>query len=100
MYIINLVNMPILIFAVYNVALNKPAYQHTDVYWDRFFWTADKAVDNCLLRDLPDYQRCCSSSQPLKDTEYPENYWRLNLTRPYEVVKIEIYAREGRPLSA
>ena len=72
--------------------MGKPATQHTDLYWAEFNWTADKAVDDCLDRTDPEFSRCCSASQVMPPQKQ-DNYWRLNLTRQYEVERIVIYGR-------
>ena len=70
-----------------NVALNKTATQFSDLDYI-FFWTADKAVDGCSLRDDPDNQECCSATQGGM-----ENFWTVDLEQQYLVNRIAITAR-------
>ena len=70
-----------------NVALHKPANQSYPFTDDQFTWTADKAVDGCLLRN-PYKGRCCSCTGSFID-----NYWHLNLKDTYQVQRIDIYGR-------
>ena len=77
-----------------NVALGKPAEQYNDLDYG-FIWSADKAVDGCLDRNNPDVQACCSASEPQTADEEQYNYWKLNLTREYEVKRIIVYGRTG-----
>ena len=81
--------------AVVNVATGKPAEQKRD-WSDSFTWSADKAVDGCYLRDFPEVQGCCSASVlDLNFDDPADNYWRVNLTRLYQVESIVIYPRIG-----
>ena len=52
-------------------------------------------MDGCYLRDDPENQGCCSASIPVPPDDTADNYWRLNLTRLYQVERIVIYARTG-----
>ena len=82
--------------SVVNVAVNQTATQQNTLNYgppggEAFDWTADKAVDNCLLRDDADTQQCCSAT----DADPTINYWDLTLARRYEIEEIKIYARTG-----
>ena len=77
-----------------NVALNKPATQFSTLDY-LFFWTADKAVDGCLLRDDPDNQQCCSATEG-----GPENFWTVDLQGQYLVSRIIVTGRPaGKPVN-
>ena len=75
------------IFTGENVALNKPATQFSTLDYF-FFWTADKAVDGCLLRDDPDNQQCCSATEGGF-----ENFWTVDLQEQYLVYRIVVTGR-------
>ena len=53
-------------------------------------------MDGCKLRDDPENEACCSASiLDLNFDDPADNYWRVNLTRLYQVQSIVIYARKG-----
>ena len=83
------------LFTVVNVAVGKPAQQHTDLTYEEFDWTADKAVDGCLNRTYPDSSQCCSASLIQDPDVQADNFWRVDLTRQYEVKTIVIFRRGG-----
>ena len=72
-----------------NVAFNKTASQLQTVNQNGFEWTADKAVDGCILRDNPEIQRCCSSTQGTANV----NFWMVDLGRPYIISELIIYGK-------
>lgn len=56
------------------------------------YWPAGRAVDGCLLRDMPDTQNCCSASN-VTVAQKTTNYWKLNLQEQFEVQQVDIYGR-------
>lgn len=77
------------------MALNKPAEQLTDLDY-LWFWTADKAVDGCYLRNDPNNinDQCCATSDA-----FAGNYWKVDLVGTYMVDQIVIYSRgDGKSL--
>ena len=76
-----------------NVALRKPTNQTSDVDYAGWVWSADYAVDGCPDRDMPDQQRCCSTTVPTQ--EKPDNVWRVFLLQSYIIDLIIVYGRSG-----
>ena len=70
--------------------MNKSASHLSSLNYAGFNWTADKAVDGCLLRDDPDTQQCCSCSEGAGT----DNFWRVDLGQQYTVNDIVIYGRQ------
>ena len=72
------------------MALNKPARQFKDLFWENFTWTADKAVDGCVDRDFPDLSQCCSCNVGGGN----ESFWIVDLEEQFSVVSVVAYGRD------
>ncbi|XP_052791564.1 multiple epidermal growth factor-like domains protein 11 [Mya arenaria] len=78
--------------AVDNIALNKTAdqaYPYTD--GNGVEWSAGKAVEGCILSDLPESQLCCSATLPTSGQT--DNYWQVNLGGVRAIGAIIVYGR-------
>ncbi|WAQ98172.1 MEGF6-like protein, partial [Mya arenaria] len=75
-----------------NIALNKTAdqaYPYTD--GNGVEWSAGKAVEGCILSDLPESQLCCSATLPTSGQT--DNYWQVNLGGVRAIGAIIVYGR-------
>ena len=75
-----------------NIALNQRASQPHNVTWNGWTWTADYAVDGCILANDPDNQQCCSTSDP--GVGVP-NWWRVDFDQYYIIDEGVIIGRSG-----
>ncbi|KAL3879335.1 hypothetical protein ACJMK2_031635 [Sinanodonta woodiana] len=77
---------------VRNFALNKFAYQSSTEYYNKFYWTADKAVDGNTDGRNPDFSRTCSET----DIRMGIHTWEVDIGFMIIVKHVVIYERSDR----
>ncbi|KAL3879302.1 hypothetical protein ACJMK2_031603 [Sinanodonta woodiana] len=80
---------------VRNFALNKFAYQSSTEYYNKFYWTADKAVDGNTDGRNPDFSRTCSET----DIRMGIHTWEVDIGFMIIVKHVVIYERSDRKCS-
>ncbi|KAL4229451.1 hypothetical protein ACF0H5_012489 [Mactra antiquata] len=74
-----------------NIATFQSASQRKDLLYSGFLWTADKAIDGCNDRSVPEVSRCCSSSE---EVDLGDNFWRVDFNETFPIMRIIVNGRE------
>ncbi|KAK3577064.1 hypothetical protein CHS0354_037087 [Potamilus streckersoni] len=73
-----------------NFALNKSTVQSTTLYYNNFYWTADKAVDGNTDGSNAENSRTCSATN---STEPPNHTWEVDIGFQIIIKTIMVYGR-------